>query len=103
MKWQKSLVMEWSCWRYKYNVPASINRVGSLLCAFFSKTEVTNYSEAKKSNTEAYAEYLNSMLKKGIYLAPSQFEAMFVNSEHTDEDIKHTLKAMEQTFMELYK
>jgi glutamate-1-semialdehyde 2,1-aminomutase len=88
---------------HKYKVPATINRVGSLLCVFFSETDVTNYSGAKKSNTESYANYFNSMLKKGIYLAPSQFEAMFVNSEHTEEDIKHTLKAMEQTFIEMYK
>lgn len=86
---------------HKYNVPAKINRVGSLLCAFFSETVVTNYAEAKKSNTVTYAEYFKSMLKKGIYLAPSQFEAMFVSAAHSEADIKNTLKAIEQTFMEM--
>ena len=88
---------------HKYNVPANINRVGSLLCAFFSETVVTNYAEAKKSNTMSYAEYFNSLLKKGIYLAPSQFEAMFVSAAHSEDDIKNTLKAIEQTFKEMYK
>lgn len=86
---------------HKYNVPAKINRVGSLLCAFFSETVVTNYAEAKKSNTVTYAGYFKSMLKKGIYLAPSQFEAMFVSAAHSEADIKNTLKAIEQTFMEM--
>ncbi len=88
---------------HKYNVPANINRVGSLLCAFFSESVVTNYAEAKKSNTMSYAEYFNSLLKKGIYLAPSQFEAMFVSAAHSEDDIKNTLKAIEQTFKEMYK
>lgn len=88
---------------HKYNVPVTVNRVGSLLCAFFCDSKVTNYLEAKKSNTVAYAEYFNSMLKKGIYLAPSQFEAMFVSAAHTEEDINTTLKAIEQTFLEMYK
>ena len=88
---------------HKYNVPANINRVGSLLCAFFSESVVTNYAEAKKSNTMSYAEYFNSLLKKGIYLAPSQFEAMFVSAAHSADDIKNTLNAIEQTFMEMYK
>ncbi len=48
-----------------------------------------------------YAEYFNSMLKKGIYLTPSQFEAMFVSAAHSEDDIKNTLNAIEQTFMEM--
>jgi len=88
---------------HKYKVPVTVNRVGSLLCAFFSESSVTNYSEAKKSDTLAYAAYFNSMLRKGVYLAPSQFEAMFVSSAHTEDDIRYTLKAVEQTFIELYK
>lgn len=82
----------------KYRVPVTVNRVGSLLCAFFSKGPVTNYSKAKKSDTHAYASYFKSMLEKGIYLAPSQFEAMFVSAAHTRNDISHTLKAIEQIF-----
>jgi glutamate-1-semialdehyde 2,1-aminomutase len=87
----------------KHNVPASINRVGSLLCVFFSESVVTNYTEAKKSDTMAYAKYFKSMLKKGIYLAPSQFEAMFISAAHSEDDINSTFYAIEQTFMEMYK
>lgn len=85
----------------KYSIPITVNRMGSLLCAFFSKSSVTNYSEAKKSDTLSYAAYFNRMLRKGIYLAPSQFEAMFVSAAHTEDDIRYTLKAIEQTFIAL--
>ncbi len=80
---------------WKYNAPVTLNRIGSLLCPFFTQDAVTNYEEAKKSDTAAYARYFNSMLDKGIYLAPSQFEAMFVNAAHTQADIDATLKAAE--------
>ncbi|EGD48949.1 glutamate-1-semialdehyde-2,1-aminomutase [Ruminiclostridium papyrosolvens DSM 2782] len=84
----------------KYKAPITLNRVGSLLCGFFSKNPVTNYQEAKLSNTKNYAAYFKSMLSKGIYLAPSQFEAMFVSSAHTYEDIDATLKSAEETLVE---
>jgi len=87
----------------KYSIPVTVNRIGSLLCAFFTESRVTNYYEAKRSDTVSFASYFNSMLKKGVYLAPSQFEAMFVSAAHSEEDIKTTLNAIEQTFMELYK
>jgi glutamate-1-semialdehyde-2,1-aminomutase len=86
----------------KYNAPVVLNRIGSLLCTFFTSDPVTNYLEAKKSDTAAYAHYFNSMLAKGIYLAPSQFEAMFVNAAHTEDDIGTTLKAVEASFKEMY-
>ncbi len=84
----------------KYKAPIILNRVGSLLCGFFSQNPVTNYQEAKLSNTNYYATYFKSMLSKGIYLAPSQFEAMFVSSAHTYEDLDATLKAAEETLVE---
>ena len=84
----------------KYKAPITLNRVGSLLCAFFSKNPVTNYQEAKQSNTKYYATFFNSILSKGIYLAPSQFEAMFVSAAHTYEDIDATLKAAEEALAE---
>jgi glutamate-1-semialdehyde 2,1-aminomutase len=86
----------------KYNIPVVLNRIESLLCTFFTPDPVTNYQEAKKSDTSAYARYFNSMLAKGIYLAPSQFEAMFVNVAHTEDDIGNTLKAAEESFYEMY-
>ena len=80
----------------KYHADITLNMVGSLLCPFFTRDAVTNYEEAKKSDTEAYAAYFNSMLSKGIYLAPSQFEAMFVNVAHSQKDLDKTLKAFEE-------
>ncbi|AEY65216.1 glutamate-1-semialdehyde 2,1-aminomutase [Clostridium sp. BNL1100] len=84
----------------KYKVPVTLNRVGSLLCMFFSQNPVTNYQEAKQSNTKHYAAIFKSMLSKGIYLAPSQFEAMFVSTVHSYEDIDTTLKAAEESLVE---
>ena len=74
-------------------IPHQTNHVGSLGCVFFSPDPVTNYAQAKKSNTQKYAAYFSHMLGSGIYLAPSQFEAMFVSSAHTDEDLEKTIRA----------
>ncbi|HEX8871391.1 MAG TPA: glutamate-1-semialdehyde 2,1-aminomutase, partial [Candidatus Acidoferrum sp.] len=58
-------------------IPAQVNSVGSLSTTFFTDSPVTNYSEAKKSDTQRYAEFFREMLSRGIFLAPSQFEAAF--------------------------
>lgn len=86
----------------KYSAPVTINRLGSLLCPFFTSQRVTNYSQAKQSDTSVYARYFKCMLENGVYLAPSQFEAMFVSAAHTEEDFWHTLKAVEASFSEIY-
>ena len=70
-----------------------LNRLGSLLCLFFSEEPVTDYETAKKSDTEKFAAYFRAMLQEGIYLAPAQFEAMFVSLKHTEEDIEKTIAA----------
>ncbi|WP_174269795.1 glutamate-1-semialdehyde 2,1-aminomutase [Acetivibrio clariflavus] len=72
-------------------LPLCVNRVGSLIGVFFTNEKVDNFKKAKTSDTKLYAKYFNSMLKEGIYLAPSQFEAMFVSYSHTEEDIDKTL------------
>lgn len=68
----------------------NVNRVGSLLTAFFTDEKVIDYDTAKTSNTKKYAEYFNYMQNNGIYIAPSQFEAMFVSASHSDIDIQYT-------------
>ena len=68
----------------------NVNRVGSIMTPFFTDIKVTDYDSAKTSDTQKYAEYYEYMQDNGIYIAPSQFEAMFVSSAHSDEDIKHT-------------
>lgn len=65
--------------------------VGSMLCTFFSETDVVDYESAKKCDTKRYAAYFHEMLERGVYLAPSQFEAAFVSTAHSDEDIDSTI------------
>jgi len=83
------------------DLPIWVNRVGSLIGVFFTKEEVDNFEKAKMSDTKLYAMYFNSMLKEGIYLAPSQFEAMFVSYAHTKEDIERTLSSAKKVLGEL--
>ena len=69
------------------------NRVGSIMTLFFTETPVTSFEDANGCDQEMFARYFNEMLSRGIYLAPSQFEAAFVSLAHSDEDIETTIKA----------
>ena len=69
-----------------------VNQVGSLLSAFFTTGPVRDYDSAIVSDMKAYAEYFGRMLECGIYVAPSQFEAMFVSAAHTEEEIEETCR-----------
>ncbi len=71
-----------------------VNQIGSLLSAFFTSGPVADYDSATNSDTRAYADYFGQMLEQGIYVAPSQFEAMFVSAAHTNEEIEKTCKAI---------
>jgi len=71
----------------KAGVPLTINRVGSMLTAFFCATRVTDYASARKADTARYARFFSAMLERGMYLAPSQFEAAFVSLAHSDADL----------------
>ncbi len=70
-----------------------INRVGSMMTAFFTEGEVVDYASAKKADTTTYARFFAEMLQRGVYLAPSQFEAAFVSAAHSDQDIELTIEA----------
>ena len=75
----------------------TVNRVGSLLSVFMTDGKpVTNYEDALESDTGKFASYFNQMLEQGIYVAPSQFEAMFVSAAHTKEDLEKTIVAIGQ-------
>ena len=74
----------------KAGVPAVTNRVGSMVCAFLTKSPVKNYKDARKSDTAMFARYHAEMLKGGMLLAPSQFEAAFVSLSHSESDIEKT-------------
>jgi glutamate-1-semialdehyde 2,1-aminomutase len=83
----------------KVGAPCTINHIGSLGCLFFTPGPVRHYGEAKHSDTEAYGTYFKHMLDRGIYLAPAQFEAMFISDAHTDEQLERTLAAVEEFFV----
>ncbi len=75
-----------------------VNQIGSLLSIFFTDRGVTDYESAIASQTEKYAEYFSYLLDAGIYVAPSQFEAMFLSEAHTEEDISYTCQKMKEYF-----
>lgn len=76
-------------------IGASVNQIGSLLSGFFTDREVNDYDSATSSDTARYAKFFNYLLENGIYIAPSQYEAMFVSMAHSDEDIEKTCKVIE--------
>ncbi len=72
-----------------------VNQIGSLMSVFFTETPVTDYNSAMTSDTSRFAKYFNHMLDHGIYVAPSQFETMFVSYAHTAQDLNETIHALE--------
>ena len=85
----------------KSGLPVTASRAGSIMTAFFTDREVTDYESAVSSDTTRYAAFFKGMLEHGIYLAPSQFEAAFVSLSHTEEDIAATLTAAEKAFHQI--
>jgi len=85
----------------KAGVPVTMDRVGSVMGLFFTDIDVKNIDDAKTSNLDRFTAYWQKMLRQGIYLAPSQFEAMFVSSAHSNDTIDETITAAEAVFQEL--
>jgi glutamate-1-semialdehyde 2,1-aminomutase len=81
----------------KAGVAAQVNSVGSLATMFFASQPVRNYSDAKKSDTKRYGEFFRNMLERGVFLAPSQYEAAFVSAAHTDADIDCTIEVASES------
>jgi len=77
----------------KKRIPIQVNHVGSMFTVFFSNYAVTSYISATQSNTRRYAVFFHELLKRGVYLPPSQFEAAFVSTAHTSEVMKKAKKA----------
>ena len=90
----KKLASAYQARAEKFGLKMHINQVGSLMCAFFTEENVRDYAGAVSSDTDAYAKYFNYMLNNGIYVAPSQFEAMFISGAHSDEDIDKTIEVL---------
>ncbi|MDG5786268.1 glutamate-1-semialdehyde 2,1-aminomutase [Evansella sp. AB-P1] len=82
----------------KYNIPISINRLKGALTVYFGVHNVRNYEDAENSNSEMFAYFFKEMLKHGINLAPSKYEAWFLTIAHTEEDIQKTIEAVESVF-----
>ena len=75
------------------SVPVQFNRCGSMFCGYFTEAPVHNLADAMKSDRARFAKYFHGMLGEGIYLAPSQFEAGFLSTAHTEADIEKTVSA----------
>lgn len=84
------------------NLELSVVRQGAMLCLFFQPEPPTNYEEAKRSDTEQFARYFQAMLKRGVHLPPSQFEALFISTAHTEEDIAETVQANRAALKEIF-
>lgn len=82
-------------------IPIFLSRVGSMLTIFFTAQEVVDYATACSSDLKLYAAYFNEMLRKGVYLPPSQFEAQFFSLAHGAEEIEATIAAVRQAFSKL--
>lgn len=83
------------------NLSIHCNQVGSMFTIFFTDSKVEDYSTAKQSNTDTFARFFTLMLEQGIYLPPSQFEAIFVSLAHNKKDLEKTLEAARITFKKL--
>lgn len=85
----------------KYGIPITINRLKGAFTVYFTTEKVENYEQAQRSDGEMFAKFFKLMLKQGINLAPSKYEAWFVTLAHTEEDVEYTLKAVENAFKQL--
>jgi glutamate-1-semialdehyde 2,1-aminomutase len=79
------------------NVQGQVNVAGSLLTIFFTDQQVRNYADAKKSDSARFAAFFQEMLSRGIFIAPSQYEALFVSAAHTDADIDRAIAAARES------
>ncbi len=85
----------------KARVKVKFYRAGTMFCTYFTDREVYDYTTAKLADTEKFARFFNGMLERGVYIAPSQFEAGFVSLAHTDRDIDKTVKAAYEAMREI--
>ncbi|RJS61612.1 glutamate-1-semialdehyde 2,1-aminomutase [Bacillus sp. PK3_68] len=85
----------------KYNTPITINRLKGALTIYFTNEKVVNYEQAEATDGEMFGRFFKLMLSQGIHLAPSKYEAWFLTTEHTDEDVEKTLQAVDFAFSQL--
>jgi len=82
-------------------VPVQVHTIASLVTVFFTGREIYDYETAKTSDATRYAAYFRALLERGVYMAPSQFEAAFMSAAHTDDDIAFTASAVAEAFREI--
>ncbi len=80
------------------DLPYTVNQVGSMVSIFFTEGPVTDFASAARSDTKAFKDFFWHMLSRGVYLAPSQYEAGFISTAHTDEDLDKTFEAAREWF-----
>ncbi len=83
------------------NIPVTINRVGSIMSCFFTDKQMRDFADVQSTNIKQFKRFFAEMLKQGIYLAPSAYEAMFVSLAHSKQDIEKTIEAARNTFLKL--
>jgi glutamate-1-semialdehyde 2,1-aminomutase len=84
-------------------LPLSLNYVNSMGCLFFREKKVNNFLDALECDTNQFSIFFNSMLDSGVYLAPSQYESMFISTAHTEEDLNFTFEKIKLSLLEIYK
>lgn len=87
----------------KYSQRVALNRIGSIMTGFFTSGPVIDFESAMKADTEKYGRFYREMLRQGIYLAPSQFEAAFISAAHSQADLELALKMTESSFKKMRK
>ncbi|AYB45816.1 glutamate-1-semialdehyde 2,1-aminomutase [Paenibacillus lautus] len=85
----------------EFGIPLTINRIGSMVCPFFTNTPVVNFDTAKTSDLDRFRRYFAAMVQEGVSVPPSQFEGMFISAAHTVEDIDATIEANYNAFKSL--
>jgi glutamate-1-semialdehyde 2,1-aminomutase len=87
----------------KLGLELKINKVGSMFTLFFNDDEVRNFTDAKNSDLEAFGRYFNLMLEEGVYLAPSQYEALFISTAIDKSDVDHIVDSNFKSLSKMYK
>ncbi|MGQ9654139.1 MAG: aspartate aminotransferase family protein, partial [Thermodesulfobacteriota bacterium] len=88
---------------WEADIPLRVHAVGSMLGVFFAEVDVQDYASVKTCDTAKYSRFFREMLKRGIYLPPSQYETIFVSSAHGDEELDVTAKAVRASMLAIAK
>lgn len=86
----------------RIGINLALNRVGSMMTIFFYKNEVRSYDDAVKSDTQKFSKFFNYLLNNGIYLPPSQFEAIFISTSHSEDELNYTAEKIEEAIRTIY-